>query len=162
METGAEHQAPIDGMSRSGKQPRTQSREGPLVPSLKWPRSHLYGRMDDEHHPDCLPSPAFEMENMEQALVDARLLWQSRYLRRSVIATFIFVFVILIAAIEALVIASAKNDDIATSRSELHYLWTYGPTAFLTLVAAFWSRVEYQSKLVGPWRRLIAVTSCRC
>ncbi|KAK8139140.1 hypothetical protein PG984_002520 [Apiospora sp. TS-2023a] len=91
----------------------------------------------------------------ENTSLDARLLWQPRYLRRSVIATFVFIFATLIAAIEALVIISAKNEGIATSRSGLHYLWTYGPTAFLTLVAAFWSRVEYQSKLVAPWRRLM-------
>ncbi|KAK8107996.1 uncharacterized protein PG998_010009 [Apiospora kogelbergensis] len=131
--------------------------ETPATPSFRWPGYLAHQTIGEENHINHLPSQEFELEaeNTEQSSDDPRLLWPPKYLRRSVIATFILIFAFLIVAIEALVIVSARNDGIATSRSELHYLWTYGPTAFLTLVAAFWSRVEYQSKLVAPWRNLM-------
>lgn len=156
METEAEHQGLIDIRRRSGEQPRTPNPGTPAAPLPSWSGDHPCGTMEEEHQPDCSPSPVLEVENVEHSFVDdALLLWRPRYLRRSVIATFIFVFAILVAAIETLVRISSDNDGIATSRPKLHYLWTFGPTAFLTLVAAFWSRVEYQSKLVAPWRRLM-------
>lgn len=33
-------------------------------------------------------------------------------------------------------------------------LWRYGPTALLTLVASFWTRVECQAKIVAPWIKM--------
>ena len=157
METGAEHQALVDDGRRSAEQPGATMPETPATPSFRWPGYLAHQTIGEENHINHLPSQEFELEaeNTEQSSDDPRLLWPPKYLRRSVIATFILIFAFLIVAIEALVIVSARNDGIATSRSELHYLWTYGPTAFLTLVAAFWSRVEYQSKLVAPWRNLM-------
>ncbi|KAI0440985.1 hypothetical protein F4803DRAFT_577051 [Xylaria telfairii] len=80
--------------------------------------------------------------------------WRPFYLRRVVLLGFIILFILIIVAIESLVAISEKNNGIATSMSRDHYLWTYGPTAFLTVVAALWARTEYQSKLVAPWIRL--------
>ncbi|KAI0199409.1 hypothetical protein F4808DRAFT_471695 [Astrocystis sublimbata] len=91
----------------------------------------------------------------QKVFTATQLPWRPFYLRRSVLGSFIATFAIIIAAIEALLAVSNKNDGIATSYHELHYLWTYGPTATLTLVAALWARVEYQSKLIAPWRRLM-------
>lgn len=36
----------------------------------------------------------------------------------------------------------------------MHYLWTYGPTFFLTVIGAAWARLEYQAKITAPWHRL--------
>ncbi|KAI0810046.1 hypothetical protein GGR55DRAFT_695842 [Xylaria sp. FL0064] len=80
--------------------------------------------------------------------------WRPIYLRRAVLLGFITLFILVIIAIESLLLASNKNNGIATANSTEHYLWTYGPTAFLTGVAAIWARTEYQSKLVAPWIRL--------
>lgn len=49
---------------------------------------------------------------------------------------------------------SARNNGIASGAYGDHYLWTYGPTAFLTAVVAMFSRVEYQSKMIAPWERM--------
>ncbi|KAJ2981190.1 hypothetical protein NUW58_g6748 [Xylaria curta] len=80
--------------------------------------------------------------------------WRPFYLRRAVLFGFITIFVLVIAVIESLLAVSNKNSGITTSNATQHYLWTYGPTAFLTGVAALWARVEYQSKLVAPWLQL--------
>ncbi|KAK3291635.1 uncharacterized protein B0H64DRAFT_427150 [Chaetomium fimeti] len=87
-------------------------------------------------------------------LVDAELPWRPFYLQRRVLLCFAAVFALVVAAIETLLVVSDKNSGIASSTPNRHYLWTYGPTAFLTLIAAVWSRAEYQSKLVAPWIRL--------
>ncbi|KAI1748177.1 hypothetical protein F4782DRAFT_551217 [Xylaria castorea] len=80
--------------------------------------------------------------------------WRPFYLRRFVLLGFISVFILIIVAIEALLAISNRDHGIATSTSAKHYLWKYGPTAFLTGVAALWARTEYQSKLVAPWIHL--------
>ncbi|KAJ8124736.1 hypothetical protein O1611_g8904 [Lasiodiplodia mahajangana] len=80
--------------------------------------------------------------------------WRPFYLRWIVLFAFIAIFLLIIAAIEILLLVSNKNSGIATGNAAQHYLWTYGPTAFLTAIAAFWARTEYQSKLVAPWIRL--------
>ena len=82
------------------------------------------------------------------------LSWRPTYLRRTVIACFILVFALMLVAIEVLLVFSNKNYGLATPYGDLHYFWTYGPTAFLTLIGAGWGRVEFQSKLVALWIRL--------
>ncbi|KAI1305436.1 hypothetical protein F5Y03DRAFT_151944 [Xylaria venustula] len=85
---------------------------------------------------------------------DPPLSWTPFYLRRRVLLAFLIVFVFIIAVVESLLAVSQKNDGISTSSPARHYVWTFGPTAFLTGIAALWARTEYQSKLVAPWIRL--------
>ncbi|GAW27135.1 hypothetical protein SAMD00023353_7400150 [Rosellinia necatrix] len=80
--------------------------------------------------------------------------WRPFYLRRTVLLGFVVVFVLIVVGIASLLAVSSKNNGIATGTPTEHYLWTYGPTVFLTVVAAVWSRIEYQSKLAAPWIRL--------
>ncbi|KAK4451308.1 hypothetical protein QBC34DRAFT_459031 [Podospora aff. communis PSN243] len=54
--------------------------------------------------------------------------------RRSFLALFGLVLLLVLAAIEGLL--------------------RFGPTAFLTLLAVLWARVDHQSKLIAPWLRL--------
>ncbi|KAI1733996.1 hypothetical protein F4680DRAFT_471456 [Xylaria scruposa] len=74
-----------------------------------------------------------------------RLCWRPFYLRRFVLLGFISVFILIIVAIETLLAISNRDQGLATSSPTKHYLWTYGPTAFLTGVAALWARTEYQT-----------------
>lgn len=82
--------------------------------------------------------------------------WRPKYLKRHVLVAFVVVFILVIVAIEALLAASNKSDGLATTDHSQHYLWTYGPSALLTLITAIWARVEYQTKLIAPWKRLKA------
>jgi hypothetical protein len=63
---------------------------------------------------------------------------------------------LVIVAIQTLLAVSNANQGLASASalSSRYYLWTYGPTAVFVLIAAVWSRVEYQSKLIAPWVRL--------
>lgn len=77
--------------------------------------------------------------------------WQPFYLRRRALAVFFIVFAGCIVVLQALLAASDRNMGLGASQEKLHYLWTYGPTAMLTLLAAFWARVASQAKLTAPW-----------
>ncbi|KAJ6141526.1 hypothetical protein N7470_009916 [Penicillium chermesinum] len=82
--------------------------------------------------------------------------WRPLYLRRRILFAFIFVFCALIATLAALDQTSKANSGLATPIKNLHYSWTYGPTAVLTIVAAVWSRVEFQTKQNAPWQGMLS------
>lgn len=77
--------------------------------------------------------------------------WRSSYLRKKVLATFVLAFSAIIVVLEVLYKSSQAHHGIAASNQSRHYLWTYGPTAILTVLAALWSRVEFQAKQSAPW-----------
>lgn len=81
--------------------------------------------------------------------------WRPSYLRKRVLVAFAICFVGMIAALEALYQVSSANSGIASSTQSRRYTWTYGPTAILTVVAAFWSRVEFQAKQIAPWQSML-------
>lgn len=93
-------------------------------------------------------------ENVEYPTATSGSKWRPKYLRRWVLIAFSAAFLFMIAVLELLSAISARNDGIAKGFNKDHYLWTYGPTAFLTLIAALFNRVEYQAKVLAPWERL--------
>lgn len=80
--------------------------------------------------------------------------WRPRYLQSSAQIAATCFFFLLAAIVEALLVMSLRNDGLATSKEDIHHLWTYGPTALLTLVAAVWGRVVFQAQLVDTSRTL--------
>ncbi|KAJ5520154.1 hypothetical protein N7463_000607 [Penicillium fimorum] len=80
--------------------------------------------------------------------------WQPSYLRRRVLILFAVTFCGVLAALEALHHVSQAHDGIASSVKSRHYLWTYGTTAIFTVIATFWSRVEFQVKQRAPWKSM--------
>ncbi|KAI1734034.1 hypothetical protein F4680DRAFT_364496 [Xylaria scruposa] len=81
--------------------------------------------------------------------------WKPSYLDKRRLVVFPLVFFGFIVTIQALIRVSHDNDGLGTSNRKLHYLWTFGPMAALTLVAAFWARVEFQLKSVAPWAHMV-------
>ncbi|KAI1193575.1 hypothetical protein F5X97DRAFT_328412 [Nemania serpens] len=81
--------------------------------------------------------------------------WYPFYLGWPVLAAFGITFLVLAVSCEVLLYYSNKSYGLATSYQGLHYLWTYGPTAILTLLASFWARVECQTKISAPWCRML-------
>ncbi|KAJ5945581.1 hypothetical protein N7454_002420 [Penicillium verhagenii] len=80
--------------------------------------------------------------------------WRPIYLRKWVLSLFVISFCATIAALEALNYISSANQGLTSSVESRHYLWTYGPTAILTIVAALWARVEFQVKQIAPWQAM--------
>lgn len=81
--------------------------------------------------------------------------WRPIYLQPVIQISALCAFFALAVTIEVLQVISVRRDGLATSRENIHYLWTYGPTAILTLIAAAWGRVAFQAQLVIPWYRLM-------
>jgi hypothetical protein len=82
--------------------------------------------------------------------------WRPYYLRKRVLIHFAVLLLLIITAIEALLGIIKKRNGLGLLSGDANqfYAWKYGPTAILTLLAAVFSRIEYQTKLVAPWRRL--------
>ncbi|KAK0749049.1 hypothetical protein B0T18DRAFT_427237 [Schizothecium vesticola] len=143
----------------------------PSPPTPTWPTTqqwtgHRYQSVQhDPPPPPSPPSPSpppvhrYTADPVETPatflpIAPATLPWRPFYLRRTVLACCAVAFALILVAVEALLAFSNKHQGIGNGNSSQHYLWTFGPTAILTLVAAFWSRVEYQSKMVAPWIRM--------
>ena len=91
---------------------------------------------------------------MPEQLINHGLPWHPFYLTRPVLFALTVVFFATLAAVEALFVVSKKLDCIGDEGRGQRYLWAYGPTAYFTLLAAVWARVEYQSKFFAPWIHL--------
>ncbi|KAL9950183.1 hypothetical protein D7B24_008683 [Verticillium nonalfalfae] len=89
-----------------------------------------------------------------EPLVDVNLPWRPPYLKRRVLLSFALLLAGLIAVIEALLVISTRNTGVGPPTRLLRYAWQYAPPAVVTLVAAIWTRVEYQAKASAPWIRL--------
>lgn len=80
--------------------------------------------------------------------------WNPLFLRRWVLVAFAIFFAAVIAALQILYSVSSQNDGVATSDSNKHYLWTYGPTAVFVLTTVLWRQVDYAAKSIQPWAEM--------
>ncbi|KAK5046424.1 hypothetical protein LTR84_008227 [Exophiala bonariae] len=92
-------------------------------------------------------------ENQEDIVADKPGLWLPPSLTRLSLSIF---GVLLLGLLVALVVLKYRTDQdhgltIITSN---HYTWTYGPTAILVLVTAYWRLVDYNCKALTPWAEL--------
>ncbi|KAJ3567970.1 hypothetical protein NPX13_g6582 [Xylaria arbuscula] len=134
----------------------------PLPSSISYEAPEHQFDMSPSHNPILT-----DVERLESVIRDniknsatlpisaSRVPWKPSYLDRRKLAVFPLLFVGFIVAIQVLIRVSHDNDGLVTSNRRLHYLWTFGPMAALTLVAAFWTRVEFQLKSVAPWAHMV-------
>lgn len=87
--------------------------------------------------------------------VEIQLPWRPFFLYRRVLLLFAIVFVALIAGIQTSLQLSERNDGLREVDDVSRYLWQYGTTLVFILVAAFWTRVEYQASAAMPWISLL-------
>ncbi|KAB8245342.1 hypothetical protein F9C07_2101901 [Aspergillus flavus] len=88
--------------------------------------------------------------------------WRPFYLRRRILLIFVIAFFGIIAALEVLNHISQVNYGIASAVEGRHYMWTYGPTAILTVIAAFWSRVAPETPTSPLYTNSFFVSSTIC
>ncbi|KAM0425120.1 hypothetical protein ACHAPT_009680 [Fusarium lateritium] len=87
--------------------------------------------------------------------VEIQLPWRPLFLYRRVLILFAIVFAAIIAGLQASLQISERNDGLREVDDVSRYLWQYGTTLVFILVAAFWTRVEYQASAAMPWIRLL-------
>ncbi|KFA65635.1 hypothetical protein S40285_05344 [Stachybotrys chlorohalonatus IBT 40285] len=72
--------------------------------------------------------------------------WKPRWLQRSVLAAFAAVFALLAAACAIVILQAEGEVDAAVEGA-----WTFAPVIITSVLAALWSRVEFQSSNYTPW-----------
>ncbi|KAB8259372.1 hypothetical protein BDV32DRAFT_59412 [Aspergillus pseudonomiae] len=79
-------------------------------------------------------------------------LWTPTVLRPWAFVAFAALFIAILIVVQVLYSVSIKNNGISASDAKYRYLWTYGPTAVLIIVAGIWGQVEYRTKQLMPWK----------
>lgn len=87
--------------------------------------------------------------------------WQPFYLRKTTSLLFVAVFVLMIAALESLFVISIRQSGLPGGLPFMRYLWSYGTTGILTVTAAFWHLLDYETKVSVPWFKAIPVTTSK-
>lgn len=94
--------------------------------------------------------------------------WNPLVLRDWAFASVALCFIFFFMALVALQVVDSKHNGLfAIENNNLHYLWTYGPTAskicilshgfttymaiVLAVVMAFWGQIEHRTKQLLPW-----------
>ncbi|KAL1392124.1 hypothetical protein HDK64DRAFT_335025 [Phyllosticta capitalensis] len=77
--------------------------------------------------------------------------WTPAFLKRNSFSGFIVCYLYLLLGLAILATMDSRKNGIATAKATDHYLWTYGPTAVLAIVAAYWGQVEHRTKQAMPW-----------
>ncbi|KAJ5110266.1 hypothetical protein N7532_002911 [Penicillium argentinense] len=83
-----------------------------------------------------------------------RPLWTPFFLRRSTMVAFLLAFIAILCSLAGLFVYTTRRDSslgIQTAGKMYYYLWTYGPTAVLTVLASCWTQVEYRVIQLMPW-----------
>lgn len=80
--------------------------------------------------------------------------WNPRILTRPILLTFAFLSAAVIASLQVIYSYSQRHQGIAQTNDNLHYLWTYGPTAILILFTVVWRQVDYAVKSLQPWAEM--------
>ncbi|KAK4940665.1 hypothetical protein LTR10_019295 [Elasticomyces elasticus] len=80
--------------------------------------------------------------------------WRPKSLRKRTFFACAFVFLACLVTFAVLFSYSRSHQGLLTVDTRLHYLWTYAPTLFFTIVGACWARVAYRALQMQPWRML--------
>ncbi|KAL0936275.1 uncharacterized protein CTRU02_208490 [Colletotrichum truncatum] len=77
--------------------------------------------------------------------------WRPQWLRPRTLACFAGLALCAAIALPTMLWYSQRNDGLIKTKEDFGYVWRFGPTAVLTIVAAFWARVELQALRYMPW-----------
>ncbi len=131
------------GLQQPQKQPSIPRKP---VPS---PKISFHPVPSEERQNEPIPTPTLTADAEAK-----RCLWKPLVLKRWLLFSFGLLFCACLGAIEALYQVSQRQQGLVTSIQTRYYLWTYGPIAAFTLVAAAWSQIEHRVKQLAPWMRM--------
>lgn len=113
-------------------------------------------RLLDERYPDDPSQPHGEVKRSRQ---NTSTFWLPFCLRRTTSLLFLVAFALKAAILEILFAVSQRNSGLSPGIPFMRYLWSYGTTGILTLTAALWHRLDYETKVSAPWLRAHPITS---
>jgi hypothetical protein len=97
--------------------------------------------------------PSAQLNGNIEPLEQESRAWNPFWLRRSFLFTTASTFVVLIVALFLLLYLAKKTDGLVLLTTN-HFSWTYGPTAVLTILVAFWRQIDFYCKGLAPWQEL--------
>ncbi|KAK2770102.1 hypothetical protein CKAH01_04445 [Colletotrichum kahawae] len=97
------------------------------------------------------PSPDGGTKHEGNSSMEHAAIWHPMWLRPVVLSAFIALFLVFAFGLVTMLQLSHRNNGLVQARPSLFYLWRFGPTAVLTIVSIFWSRVEMQALRYMPW-----------
>ena len=86
-------------------------------------------------------------------------MWSSKWLHPATLIGFFVLFIALLLALVLLFHFSNQNHGLSTQISANHYSWTYGPTALLVLVLSTWRQVDFNCRILAPWKHSMEAPS---
>lgn len=116
------------------------------IPRKQLPFTSTSKSQFHEHHIVERADDVSDEEGRSQPATLESTRWTPVFLRVPTLVCFTLLFLAIIVVLQVLLSISNSHQGIATTRNNLHYLWTYGPTAFLVIVTYFWRQVDYQGK----------------
>ncbi|KAK5046438.1 hypothetical protein LTR84_008241 [Exophiala bonariae] len=84
---------------------------------------------------------------------DAGRGWRSPWLRQASLIAITGILGSIILGL-ALLFYFSKSTEGLPLKIKNHFAWTYGPTAILTIVVAYWRQIDTASKALTPWDEL--------
>jgi hypothetical protein len=117
----------------------------------------------ESNSPDhCLQQPApgrsrwnvFKVGKPHAAVHGLPRLWTPIWLCKAPLIGFTILNIAFLVVLLILWYVSKKENGLPISPSTNHYVWTYGPTAVLVTVVAFWRQVDYYCKALLPWKEM--------
>jgi hypothetical protein len=81
-------------------------------------------------------------------------MWNAFWLRWYILMAFGLLNFCCIVALALLYYFSERDQGLRTESVAHQYAWKYGPTAFLTVLSAFWQQIDYTCRSLEPWRNL--------
>ncbi|KAI1617029.1 hypothetical protein EDD36DRAFT_461890 [Exophiala viscosa] len=100
------------------------------------------------------PSEREYAPNVSLKNINASQRWRPKSLRKRVFFACAFVFLACVVTFAVVFSYSRSNQGLLKVDTRLHYLWTYAPTLFFTIVGACWARVAYRTLQMQPWRMI--------
>ena len=116
-------------------------------------RDELHDVLNTSTWSETKPEARVTTERREEAL-PGKVEWRPWSLRKTTFLAFALVLVACIATLAGLFAFSRAHQGLLTADPHLHYLWTYTPTLFFTIVGTCWSRALYRILQMQPWRMI--------
>lgn len=115
-------------------------------------------RLLEERDPDGLSQPPGEAQSNHQ---NSGTFWLPFCLRSTTSLLFMAGFALQASTLEILFAVSQRNSGLSPGMPFIRYLWSYGTTGILTLTAALWHRLDYETKVSAPWLRAYPITTSK-
>lgn len=100
------------------------------------------------------PRPENSHHSVRETPLAARNLWTPSCLQPVALIVLMVLMTLMIAALEIIYQVAQRNQGLASTSLNEHYLWTYGPTAVFTAIASYWDRIAYHTAFLMPWKSI--------